>query len=191
MNEFESLKNITLIDDCTVDILNDMYNTQNDAFVLVINITKDIVNTKHYDYMKSFIDSINLFDKRDECKFVLNFAGYDSDKREVYEIQEIKDYITTILSYDKTFLEYMVDESLQLIIIIYSYENNIATDNGASQNVGIDIRKTNELLINSSLDMIEKYNDPHKGLDFLNRVNRVINYNVDTLKNTIKKHFNI
>lgn len=180
---------LSFMDICTVGTLEDYYKESNGPYILAIQITKDLVDDKEYNWIKSLIDSINDFKKSNECQFMIVFNGYDSDAREVYEIPEITEYIYDLLEYDRTFLQYLCNESLKLIFMIYAHVTNSAQDNGQTQLIGLDSKKIIRLAVDGAFDILQKYHDVNMALNFLDKVTASTGFSTEIIKQKIKDKF--
>ena len=66
------------------------------ASLLVYSVSKREVMNKDYKRIISSLDILKKAGKESKRKLCLSFDGYDNDKREIYEIPEIREFVKYI-----------------------------------------------------------------------------------------------
>ena len=83
----------------------------------VITVTKDLVDNKDYKNIHSYLRAIDECDISTNYEFYISFAGYDNDKRELYEIPEVREYLHNIAFYKPNATARLCLDTIRLIII--------------------------------------------------------------------------
>lgn len=72
--------------------INDVKNSQ----LILFSVSKREILTKDYTRIEKSIQILNNAGKFAKGKIMLTFDGFDTDKREIYEIPEIREYVKNI-----------------------------------------------------------------------------------------------
>lgn len=65
--------------------------------LVVFEIYKDEIEKKDYKRVLKFLKTVESQGKEMKENLMLSFHGYDSDTRELYEIQEVRDYMKGLI----------------------------------------------------------------------------------------------
>ncbi len=72
---------------------SNLYNNMNFFDFIIHSVNKSEVINKDTDALNQILKSLREDLIKSYCKIMITFDGYDNDKREIYEIQEIRDYV--------------------------------------------------------------------------------------------------
>ena len=72
---------------------SNLYNNMNFFDFIIHSVNKGEVINKDTDALNQILKSLREDLIKSYCKIMITFDGYDNDKREIYEIQEIRDYV--------------------------------------------------------------------------------------------------
>lgn len=128
----------------TPELLKHLYDEHGPS-AFVIGIPKEHIVEGDYEYVKSFVDSIEGFDKGKEHKFLISTNAYDLDSRELFEIPEWIDYLDMIIKKVPRLFYHLEAPSKLLIIQCLCTSKAVKTDR-ETINHSIDNRKLYDLL---------------------------------------------
>jgi len=143
----------------------DFTNSQNDNFdFAMFGIPKNVVEEMNLDYMlkdglDKLVESQEMI-KKCKNKVMILFDGYNEDRREIYEIFEVRDYIQA-LTLDFPYWFYFCstdpkDGTLRVIHLAHCRFKNFGPG-GAKVNVE-DANKNYDFLLQHLIDFYSKYN---------------------------------
>ena len=66
------------------------------ATILVYAVSKEEIINKKYTRLLNSLNILKLSGKHAKGKLMLTFDGYDDDKREIYMIPEVREYVKYI-----------------------------------------------------------------------------------------------
>lgn len=84
------------VDNMTPDILRVLYE-ENGASAFIIGITKEHIEENNYEYVESFVKSIESFEHGKDNKFIITTNAYDLDPRELFQIDEWVKYLDYLI----------------------------------------------------------------------------------------------
>ena len=84
------------------------------AELLFYSVSKREVTNKDYKRIINSLDILKDAGKEAKSKLFLVFDGYDNDKREIYEIPEIRDFV-----------KYIYDKYKYLFYFLTTLDNNL------------------------------------------------------------------
>ena len=80
--------------------LKDINDVKN-SYIIFFSVSKRELLNKDYTRIKNNIKILDDAGKFAKGKMLLTFDGFDFDKREIYEIPEIREYVKNIWDKDK------------------------------------------------------------------------------------------
>jgi hypothetical protein len=118
---------------------------------IVASISKKYIDNKDYDYVQNFLNQMLEEPLGYANKVIIMIEGYDDDPRELFEIQEIRDYFSTL---DRLFPYwfYFINRkkidgySTLSLIMLLLVPNKIIKLNNGKNSIEYDIEKFKEFM---------------------------------------------
>lgn len=132
------------MDKMTVEKLKNLYE-ENGASAYLIGIPKEYILEGNVEYIQSFITSIDAFEHGKENVYAITTNAYDTDSRELFEIEEWVEYLKRIIKEVPRLFYHVIPPCKLLIIQCLCTKEATRTPYGTINHT-IDKAKFHELL---------------------------------------------
>lgn len=95
------------------------------------SVSKNEIISKDMETLNSVLAQLRANKEKSRRKLMITFDGYDNDKREVYEIDEIRKYVAKVFdeNYDLFYYLTLLDNNASIILACIGNITNIKYDN--------------------------------------------------------------
>src|SRR5574344_1844500 len=114
-------------------IMNNIENVRDvaEASLIVYSVSKNEVDRKDYKRIKFNLELLTKTGKKAREKLLFTFDGYDNDKREIYMIPEIREFVKNIWKEYKHFFYFLtpIDNNRSVIFACINNFKSIQRNN--------------------------------------------------------------
>ena len=133
----------------------------NDFDCIVIFIPKSVIEQQDLDFTLSGLENLLVDDetiRKSKGKVVIGFDGYDDDTRELYEIDEVRDYIQALTLKFPYWFYFCNTNDHSLWIILLAHCKFRKSGPGIANIVNKDAEEIYSALLASLLNFYKKHN---------------------------------